>query len=86
MYVWIYKQTTMEKHDLLHEFPELKEKIHELKISDNHFRKLFDSYHELDHSIHSIETGATPTTDEHLNDLRTQRVHLKDELYNYLKN
>ena len=76
----------MEKHDLLHEFPDLKDKIHELKTSDNHFRKLFDAYHEVDHSIHSIETGATPTNDEHLNDLRSRRVYLKDELYTYLKN
>ncbi|MBA4135475.1 MAG: GTP-binding protein, partial [Flavobacterium sp.] len=32
----------MEKHDLLHEFPQYQEKIHELKVSDAHFRKLFD--------------------------------------------
>ncbi len=71
----------MQKHDLLHEFPELKDKIHDLKVSDSHFRKLFDEYHELDHSIHSIETGATATTDEHLNELRKKRVTLKDSLY-----
>ncbi|MEQ1732469.1 MAG: DUF465 domain-containing protein [Bacteroidia bacterium] len=74
----------MQKHDLLHEFPELKEKIHALKISDTHFRKLFDEYHEIDHSIHSIETGATVTTDEHLNELRKKRVVLKDDLYTQL--
>ncbi|MDX2174164.1 MAG: DUF465 domain-containing protein [Bacteroidota bacterium] len=75
----------MQKHDLLHEFPEMKEKIHELKTSDTHFRKFFDEYHEVDHEIHSIETGATPTTDEHLNELRIKRVNLKDSIYEYLK-
>ncbi len=75
----------MKKHDLLHEFPEMKDKIHELKISDTHFKKIFDEYHATDHSIHSIETGATATTDEHLNELRLKRVNLKDTLYNYLK-
>ena len=30
-----------EKHDLLHELPEYKERIHELKISNHHFAKLF---------------------------------------------
>jgi uncharacterized protein YdcH (DUF465 family) len=75
----------MQKHDLLHEFPEKKEKIHELKVSDAHFRKLFDEYHEADHAIHSIESGATPTTDEHLNELRLKRVTLKDSIYDYLK-
>jgi uncharacterized protein YdcH (DUF465 family) len=35
----------MEKHhDILHEFPEFKEKITALKTSDAHFRKLFDEY------------------------------------------
>jgi uncharacterized protein len=33
----------MEKHDLHHEFPALEQKIHDLKVSDNHFRKLFDT-------------------------------------------
>ncbi len=75
----------MEKHDLLHEFPEHKEKIHNLKVSDNHFRKLFDEYHELDHDVHRLETGAEITKDEVLNDLRKKRVHLKDQLYSYLK-
>jgi uncharacterized protein YdcH (DUF465 family) len=75
----------MQKHDLLHEFPEKKDKIHELKISDSHFKKIFDEYHDIDHNIHSIETGATATTDDHLNELRLKRVNLKDTLYNYLK-
>lgn len=75
----------MEKHSIVKEFPEYQDKIHELKVSDNHFKKLFDEYHEVDHSIHSIESGATPTTDEHLNELRVKRVHLKDTIYNYIK-
>jgi uncharacterized protein YdcH (DUF465 family) len=76
----------MQKHDLLHEFPELKDKIHDLKVSNNHFRKLFDEYHEVDHSIHSYESGAQATTDDHLTELRAKRVHLKDSLYAMLKN
>lgn len=75
----------MKKHDLLHEFPEKKDKIHELKTTDSHFRKIFDEYHQTDHAIHSIESGATPTTDEHLNKLRMKRVTLKDSVYTYLK-
>ena len=75
----------MQKHDILHEFPDKAEKIHELKISNNHFRRLFDEYHEVDHTIHSYESGAQATTDEHLTDLRKQRVHLKDSIYDYLK-
>jgi uncharacterized protein len=71
----------MEKHDILHEFPEMKDKIHELKVSDHHFRKLFDEYHEIDHQVHRIETGAEVASDAHLTELRKQRLHLKDSIY-----
>ena len=75
----------MQKHDLLHEFPEKKDKIHELKTTNTHFRKIFDEYHEVDHEIHKYESGATATTDQHLNELRARRVHLKDHVYTYIK-
>ncbi len=74
----------MEKHDLHNEFPEFNEKIHEYKISNTHFRKLFDTYHEVNNDIHRIETGAEATKDEVLTELRLKRVHLKDELYEIL--
>ena len=74
----------MEKHDLHHEFPELSEKIHALKISDNHFKKLFTEYHDINNEVHSIETGAVVTADETLDLLSTKRVYLKDELYKFL--
>ena len=74
----------MEKHDLHHEFPELSEKIHALKISDNHFKKLFTECHDINNEVHSIETGAVVTADETLDLLRTKRVYLKDELYKVL--
>jgi uncharacterized protein YdcH (DUF465 family) len=76
----------MEKHDLRHEFPEFETKIHEMKISDLHFKKLFDEYHEITNEIHRIETGAEVTSDEVLNRLRINRVELKDQLYAMLKN
>ncbi|MFK5922439.1 MAG: DUF465 domain-containing protein [Verrucomicrobiota bacterium] len=75
----------MEKHDLIHEFPELKDKIHQLKTSDSHFRNLFEDYHETDHEVHRIETGAENTTDEILNALRKKRLHLKDQLFSLLQ-
>lgn len=74
----------MDKHDLLHEFPDHKDKIHELKVSDNHFRRLFDEYHEADHEVHRIETGAENTDDDTLTELRKKRLLLKDELFGML--
>jgi uncharacterized protein YdcH (DUF465 family) len=71
---------TLEKHDLIHEMPESKEAIHHLKTSNNHFAKLFDEYHDEDHAVHRIETGAQNTSDEHLENLKKQRLNLKDQL------
>lgn len=74
-----------QKHDLIHELPEFREQIHQLKLSDRHFGRLFDEYHDLDHAVHRIETGAQLATDEQLEDLKKQRLHLKDNLYAMLK-
>lgn len=76
---------SVEKHDLVHELPESKEAIHHLKINDNHFAKLFDEYHEVEHEVHRYELGAENTTDEHLEDLKKQRLHLKDQLFHMIR-
>lgn len=76
----------MEKHDLLHEFPEHQEKIHQLKVENKHFRKMFDDYHELDHQLIRIKTGIEVATDEALKELKAHSLHLKDELYKMIKN
>lgn len=75
----------MEKHNLIEEFPEYREKIHNLKVGDHHFRKLFNEYDDVNTEIHRIETGAEVTTDDVLNDLRMKRVHLKDQIFTLLK-
>ena len=71
----------IEKHDLIHELPEYRERIHELKTSDHHFSRLFDEYHELDHEIHRIETGIENTSDEYLEEKKKWRLLRKDELF-----
>lgn len=75
-----------EKHDLLHEFPEYRDTIHTLKTSNNYFARLFDKYHEIDHEVHRIETGVENTSDEYLEEKKKQRLHLKDELFQIIKN
>ena len=70
-----------EKHDLHHEFPESADTIHELKMNNHHFAKLFKEYHEVDHDIHRVETGAEVSSDEYLEDKKKLRLKLKDELY-----
>ena len=75
-----------EKHDLVHELPEHRETIHNLKMTDNHFARLFDEYHEVDHEIHRIETDIETTSDDYLEEKKKQRLHLKDELFKMIKN
>jgi len=68
-------------HELHEEFPEYAERMHALKTSDAHFARLFDEYHEVNRAVHRAETDIEPTTDEHMEDMRKQRLLLKDELY-----
>ena len=70
-----------EKHDLIHELPEHKDRIHELKVSNEHFKKLFDEYHELDHEVLRMEEGIETPSDEVLEELKKKRLSLKDQLY-----
>jgi len=74
-----------EKHDLVHELPEHRDTIHQLKMNNNHFARLFDEYHEVDHEVHRIETGVEPTSDEYLEGKKKQRLHLKDELFQMIQ-
>ncbi|MBN8530242.1 MAG: DUF465 domain-containing protein [Alphaproteobacteria bacterium] len=76
---------TLESHDLHHEFPEMHEKIHEMKMKDNHFRRLFDDYHVLNQEVQLIEEGVRASSDENLETLKKKRLHLKDELFAMLK-
>ena len=75
----------MEKHDLIHEFPEYEDKIHHLKISNPKFRELFDEYDSLEHRIHRIKTDIEIVTDEGLKELKAHLLHLKDEIFSMLK-
>ncbi len=67
-------------HELADEFPEFAAKIHDLKQSDAHFSRLADEYHAANREIHRIETGVEPAGQRREEDLRKQRIHLKDEI------
>ena len=75
---------SVEHHDLIHEFPELKERIHELKVSDTEFRSLFDEYHTLTRSIEKMEDEVTPVSTRTEEEAKKRRLHLKDQLYRML--
>lgn len=71
----------IENHSLLHEFPDHKKTIHDLKGGNRHFARLFDEYHTVDKEIHRIEEGIETPSDVYTEQLKKQRLHLKDELY-----
>ncbi len=75
---------SVEHHDLVHEFPELKDRIHDMKMSDAHFRNLFEEYHKLTRSIENMENEVTPVSTHTEEEAKMRRVHLKDELYKML--
>lgn len=75
-----------ESHELAYEFPEWKEKIHDLKLTNHHFKKLFEEYEKLNWEILRIERNEVGASDAYLEDLKKKRLVVKDELYNILKN
>ena len=70
-----------EHHGIIHEFPEYREEIHNLKMSNEHFRELFDEYHKLDREIFRVKTISKPDQRLHLKNLRSEDLPLKDELF-----
>lgn len=72
-------------HELRNDFPEFEDRIHALKESDQHFRKLADEYHVVNRDIHRIEIGEDHVSQFTEEDLRKARMRLKDEIYSMLK-
>lgn len=66
-------------------FPEYRELISKLKTSDRHFATLFEKHNELDAKIKRMDEGIDPTTPEGIEELKKQKLHLKDQLYAVLK-
>ncbi|MBU6267176.1 MAG: DUF465 domain-containing protein [Sphingomonadales bacterium] len=67
-------------HELHDEFPQDAALLHELKVSDAHFQKLSDRYHDVNREIHRIEAEVTPASDQALEALKKQRLGLLDEV------
>ena len=71
-------------NELTDEFPAKAEAIHKLKTSDAHFARIADRYHELNRTLHRMETNVEPTDDFTLESLKKERLKLKDEIAGYL--
>lgn len=67
-------------HDLHAEFPGDSDILHELKVSDRHFRTISDRYHEINKEIHRIESEVEAASDERSEELKKQRLLILDEV------
>lgn len=74
----------VEHHDIHHEFPEFAETIHDLKVGNTHFARLFEEYHALTNKVENLEEKDIPVDDFTIEDMKKQRAKLKDELYQML--
>lgn len=73
-------------HPLIEEFPEYKDTIHTLKLSNAHFRRLTNEYEGIDKSIVRAEQGLETANDDYLSEIKKDRLHLKDLIFQMLKN
>ena len=74
----------VDHHDLHSEFPEMAGGISVLKAENPRFASLFASYQRLTGKVEDLEAHDMPVADFTLEDMKKQRVKLKDELYHLL--
>ncbi|MGB5483710.1 YdcH family protein [Parasphingorhabdus sp.] len=67
-------------HDLHTEFPNDGDILHQLKLSDGHFRTVSDRYHDINKEIHRIEAEVEAASDERSEELKKQRLKHLDEV------
>ena len=63
---------------MLHEY---RDEIHDLKQKDAHFANIFEKHNALDKQVEDAEAGRTILTDVELENLKKQKLLLKDEAY-----
>ncbi len=66
-------------------FPEYRDQITQLKTTDAHFVRIFDQHNALDQQIKRMEAHAEPSTPVQIEQLKKQKLHLKDEVYAILR-
>ena len=66
-------------------FPEYRDLISKLKVSDAHFQKKFDLHNDLDAEIQKLEKHHASDYSAEVKDLKKQKLKLKEEIYDILK-
>lgn len=66
-------------------FPEYRDLITQLKGHDHHFTRLFDKHNDLDQRIKNMEAHIEPGTQLEIEQLKKEKLALKDQLYTLLR-
>ncbi len=66
-------------------FPEYRDLITRLKNEDARFDRLFEEHNELDHKIIRLENNPVTSGLDEIEELKRQKLRLKDELYQILR-
>ncbi|MEI2384653.1 DUF465 domain-containing protein [Breoghania sp. JC706] len=72
-------------HELQEEFPEAAQILHQLKMSDARLEALCERYGAVNHEIYLIETEVSPAGDAATEDLKKERLALKDDIAQVLR-
>lgn len=70
--------------NLTESFPELKDAFHALKASDQHFQQTLKQYETVDNRINHIDNGGDAVEPLFFEELKKERVFLKDKLYQHM--
>jgi len=62
-------------------FPEFRDLISKLKTEDAHFSRLFERHNDLDQQIKNMEARIEPASAVEIENLKKEKLKLKDELY-----
>jgi uncharacterized protein len=66
-------------------FPEYRDLITQLKGHDHHFTRLFEKHNALDQTIKNLEAGIESGSPLQIEQLKKEKLALKDELYGILR-
>ena len=74
----------VDHHDLYADFPEMRDVIDDLREHNAFFRRAMGQYSRLTGRVEDLEVHDMPIADFTMEDMKKQRVHLKDLLYHFL--
>jgi uncharacterized protein len=74
----------VDHHDLYADFPEMRDVIDDLREHNPYFRRSMGQYGRLTGKVEDLEVHDMPVADFTMEDMKKQRVYLKDQLYHFL--